>query len=620
MRINKSLITLSSGGTASTVPWSGVTGTPTTLSGYGITDAVPSSRTLTINGVSYDLSANRTWTISSDNIYTANGTLTSGRSVTLGGFDLTFVGGSTSPIIHSTGRILLGGAAYNASYNINVSGNAYTQFLTGSTSNFTTHTATFGQFGQVRLTEIAAPSTPTAGFGFVYAKSDKKIYWKNSDGTEYDLTASGTGTVTSVGLSSSTSGITIGSTPITTSGTITLTIATASGSQNGLLSSTDWTTFNNKFNLPSLTSGSVLFSNGTTIAEDNANLFWDDSNNRLGIGTSSPTQRLTVEGGDGTYLFTTQTSATNKPRFQVYVDDSNGVYLVSGYDTTAKPMRMTVGGVDRIFISTTGDVGIGTLTPSSKLEVAGTITANGGNIRSGLGVSTGDAYIDIGGNRSGNGFSYLDFVGDATYTDYGFRIIRGNSGPNTNTQFNHRGTGPFEIGTNEAGNIEFFTNGSSNIRQTIKSSGQLQFNNYQATTSFSGTAVANLQVDSSGNVITTGISDSGTYTPTLTNVANVTSSTAGLSFYQRIGNIVNVTGYITLTPTTNGLNTTIRVSLPIASNFTSATNLHGLFVQANQDKSSYVDGDTTNDTMTLTFAAGSVASRSLSFTFQYEIL
>jgi len=54
------------------------------------------------------------------------------------------------------------------------------------------------------------------------------------------------GTVTSVGLSSATSGVTIGSTPITTSGTITLAIATASGSQQGLLSSTDWTTFNNK--------------------------------------------------------------------------------------------------------------------------------------------------------------------------------------------------------------------------------------------------------------------------------------------------------------------------------------------------------------------------------------
>ena len=47
-----------------------------------------------------------------------------------------------------------------------------------------------------------------------------------------------------------------------------------------------------KFTLPSLTSGSVLFSNGTTIAQDNANLFWDDTNNRLGIGTNAPNSTL----------------------------------------------------------------------------------------------------------------------------------------------------------------------------------------------------------------------------------------------------------------------------------------------------------------------------------------
>lgn len=46
--------------------WSKVSSTPTTLSGYGITDAVPSSRTITINGVSYDLSENRSFTVSTD--------------------------------------------------------------------------------------------------------------------------------------------------------------------------------------------------------------------------------------------------------------------------------------------------------------------------------------------------------------------------------------------------------------------------------------------------------------------------------------------------------------------------------------------------------------------------
>ena len=61
----------------------------------------------------------------------------------------------------------------------------------------------------------------------------------------------------------------------------TLSISQSTTSTNGYLSSTDWNTFNNKFNLPALTNGSVLFSNGTTIAQNNANLNWDDANKIL---------------------------------------------------------------------------------------------------------------------------------------------------------------------------------------------------------------------------------------------------------------------------------------------------------------------------------------------------
>jgi len=124
------------------------------------------------------------------------------------------------------------------------------------------------------------------------------------NGTSQDLSANRTynvGTVTSVGLSSATSGVTIGSTPVTTSGTITLAIATASGSQNGLLSSTDWTTFNNKQN--ALTnpvtgtgaSGQVAYFNGTTSITSESALLWDSTNDRLGIGVS-PAQKLDVNG------------------------------------------------------------------------------------------------------------------------------------------------------------------------------------------------------------------------------------------------------------------------------------------------------------------------------------
>jgi hypothetical protein len=79
-----------------------------------------------------------------------------------------------------------------------------------------------------------------------------------------------------------------------------LSLGLSGSSTNGALSSIDWNTFNNKFTLPTLTSGSVLFSNGTTIAQDNANLFWDNTNNRLVIGFNTPinNSRLLVVGDD----------------------------------------------------------------------------------------------------------------------------------------------------------------------------------------------------------------------------------------------------------------------------------------------------------------------------------
>lgn len=59
------------------------------------------------------------------------------------------------------------------------------------------------------------------------------------------------------------------------------------------------------FNLPALTNGSVLFSNGTTIAQDNANLFWDDAQNRLGIRTNTPQSAFHIidESTDDPLLF-----------------------------------------------------------------------------------------------------------------------------------------------------------------------------------------------------------------------------------------------------------------------------------------------------------------------------
>ncbi len=69
----------------------------------------------------------------------------------------------------------------------------------------------------------------------------------------------------------------------------------ADSTHNGYLSATDWTTFNGKEPAISLTPGSVVFAGaGGGLAQDNTKLFWDDTNDRLGIGTNAPSGALDI--------------------------------------------------------------------------------------------------------------------------------------------------------------------------------------------------------------------------------------------------------------------------------------------------------------------------------------
>jgi len=61
----------------------------------------------------------------------------------------------------------------------------------------------------------------------------------------------------------------------------------------------------------SLTTGSVLFTGAAgLVTQDNANLFWDDTNNRLGIGTATPTGSLDIHS-TGTNAFFNGTGTNN---------------------------------------------------------------------------------------------------------------------------------------------------------------------------------------------------------------------------------------------------------------------------------------------------------------------
>ena len=106
------------------------------------------------------------------------------------------------------------------------------------------------------------------------------------------------------------------------------------------------------------------------------------------------------------------------------------------------------------------------------LDASGNATF-AGDVNIGQNESTATRQLTIGQGRTGNGFSFIDLVGDATYTDYGLRMLRGNGGANSLSILEHRGTGTFEIKTSEAADIVFET--TSIPRLTIGSSGNSTF-------------------------------------------------------------------------------------------------------------------------------------------------
>jgi hypothetical protein len=196
------------------------------------------------------------------------------------------------------------------------------------------------------------------------------------NGTAQDLSADRTfsvGTVTSVGLSSVTSGVTIGSTPVTTSGTITLAIATASGSQNGLLSSTDWTTFNGKQNaltnpvtgtgttnyLPKFTGASAI---GDSIISESGTIITVAGN----INVGSLGNLAINAGSSATPLLTQSTNYTELYRRSGGV----GIYLggtgdpANYYDNTSHFFRSSAGGSTYLTINSSGNLSLG-VTPSA---------------------------------------------------------------------------------------------------------------------------------------------------------------------------------------------------------------------------------------------------------------
>jgi hypothetical protein len=81
--------------------WSKITSTPTTLAGYGITDGASNTTTLTINGVTFDISANRTWNVGTVTSVGTSGPLTGGTITGSGTIGITQSGASSDGYLSS---------------------------------------------------------------------------------------------------------------------------------------------------------------------------------------------------------------------------------------------------------------------------------------------------------------------------------------------------------------------------------------------------------------------------------------------------------------------------------------------------------------------------------------
>jgi hypothetical protein len=118
------------------------------------------------------------------------------------------------------------------------------------------------------------------------------------------------------------------------------------------------------------TQGSVVFAGASGVySQDNANFFYDATDHRLGIGSSSPTQALSVAGNvqieNGSAFMTKDGSGRNMP---IAAASGNDLYLGGTYDNN---LYLGVNGRSQaLTIATNGTVGIGTASPAVSLDLS----------------------------------------------------------------------------------------------------------------------------------------------------------------------------------------------------------------------------------------------------------
>ena len=122
------------------------------------------------------------------------------------------------------------------------------------------------------------------------------------------------------------------------------------------------------------------------------------------------------------------------------------------------------------------------------------------------------------------------------------------------------------------------------------------------------------------------ITERGSYTPTVTNLTNMTIGTIRTSYFYRVGNMVTVTFSFDSSTTSGGSTASAAsITIPIASNFTASNQLSGTHSTGDGatitgPESGKLYADATSDYAVCEFKSIGTASRAFVGTFTYVIL
>ncbi|MDB5266126.1 MAG: hypothetical protein JWM39_839 [Parcubacteria group bacterium] len=259
---------------------------------------------------------------------------------------------------------------------------------------------------------VNTTNTISLAFGTTTANS-----WNSLQQFNGGLTASTITTTGSVGIGTSTPGslLSIGTTNGINFSTATSTFSSTGGinltngcyAVNGVCLSTGGGTFTNTLAnggtaTTTFYAGGLVFSDGTKLTQASGSgasiLSWNNTNGFLGIGSSSPSYALSVQGTSGIRVKTTTNTAA-----ALGIENSQGTTTLQADTLDSSDSIFSVAtstGNTYFYVGAGGNVGVGTTTPLSALAIGGAgglsvgadyniaAPTNGAIIEGGLGVGT----------------------------------------------------------------------------------------------------------------------------------------------------------------------------------------------------------------------------------------